>query len=126
MRVRSPASTLILLAVRLRDSLSLICEMSARSPAWTSVLLAVPLREMKVTYQSWEFDVFGEIGLISQRLFGGEESQVLSGDVRCRERGAVVPVLKDNTETIRSLCQFRDDACGACQHTPYDHCLLRR
>ena len=111
MRVRSPASTLILLAVRLRDSLSLICEMSARSPAWTSVLLAVPLREMKVTYQSWEFDVFGEIGLISQRLFGGEESQVLSGDVRRRERGAVIPVLKDNTETVRSLCQFRDDAC---------------
>jgi hypothetical protein len=46
-----------------------------------------------VTYQSRELDVLREIRLISQSLFGGQESQVLGRDVRCREGSAVVSVL---------------------------------
>ena len=51
--------------------------------------------------------------MIGQSLLGGQESQVLSGNVRRRERSAIVSVFKDDSDPMSSLSQLRDDACRA-------------
>ena len=55
--------------------------------------------------------MLGEEGLIGESLFRSQETQVLSGNVGCREGSAVVSVLKNNTDTVGGLSQLRDDAC---------------
>lgn len=52
----------------------------------------------------------GRMPLISQSLFGSQESQVLNGNVRRREGSAIASVFKDNTDPMSGLCQLRDDA----------------
>jgi len=64
----------------------------------------------KQTYHSRELDVLREVRLICQSLFGGQESQILSGDVWSGEGGAIVSMLQNHTDTVCSLSQLRDDA----------------
>ena len=105
----------VVLLVRSRSSWNGISDVCSRDLASQTALLAVPLRYQYgvVTYQSREFDVLGEVRLISESLFGSQESQVLSGNVRRRERSAIVSVLEDNTDPMSGLSQLRDYACRA-------------
>jgi hypothetical protein len=105
----------VVLLVRSRSSWNGISDVCSRDLASQTALLAVPLRYQYgvVTYQSREFDVLGEVRLISESLFGSQESQVLSGNVGRRERSAIVSVLEDNTDPMSGLSQLRDDACRA-------------
>ena len=68
----------------------------------------------KMTHQSRKLDVLGEEGLIGERLFRSQETQVLRGNVRCREGSAIVSVLENNTDSMSGLRQLCDDACGCC------------
>jgi hypothetical protein len=64
---------------------------------------------MEQNYHPRELDVLGEVRLIGQGLFGGQESQVLCRDVWSREGSAIVSVLEDDTDAVGGLCQLRDD-----------------
>ena len=55
--------------------------------------------------------MLGEEGLIGESLFRSQETQVLSGNVGCREGSAVVSVLENNTDPMSGLRRLRDDAC---------------
>ena len=103
----------VVLLVRSRSSWNGISDVCSRDLASQTALLAVPLRYQYgvVTYQSREFDVLGEVRLISESLFGSQESQVLSGNVRCRERSVKVSVFKDDSDPMSGLRQLCDDAC---------------
>ena len=68
------------------------------------------LRAVAGSDQSRKFDVLGEEGLIGESLFRSQETQVLRGNVRCREGSAIVSVLENNTDPMSGLRQLRDDA----------------
>ena len=55
--------------------------------------------------------MLGEEGLIGESLFRSQETQVLSGNVGCREGSAVVSVLENNTDPMSGLRQLCDNAC---------------
>lgn len=60
--------------------------------------------------EAWELDVLGKVGSVGERLLGRQKAHVLGPQIRHRETGAVVSVLKDNANAARRLGQHREDA----------------